>query len=132
MPRLATTFRWMTVRGWHGSDAEPGAAGGGLMGVRGTGIAIAIAGSAILHAVLLTVLDAVDTPEVVEPLPLPRLTMERRARPTPPIDDAIPIQLVVLAGPYNEIRSMITGKYRVPRDPIPLVDPVIEPAGEPA
>lgn len=69
------------------------------MGVRGTGIAIAIAGSAILHAVLLTVLDAVDTPEVVEPLPLPRLTMERRPRPTAPIDDAIPIQLVVLAGP---------------------------------
>ncbi len=25
--------------------------------------------------------------------------------------------LVVLAGPYNEIRSMITGKYRVPPDP---------------
>ena len=27
------------------------------------------------------------------------------------------LTLVVLAGPYNEIRSMITGKYRVPPDP---------------
>jgi thiosulfate reductase cytochrome b subunit len=35
--------------------------------------------------------------------------------------------LVVLAGPYNEIRSMITGKFRIPHDrPVP----VVEPAGE--
>jgi Ni/Fe-hydrogenase b-type cytochrome subunit len=26
--------------------------------------------------------------------------------------------LVVLAGPYNEIRSMITGRYRIPPDPV--------------
>jgi Ni/Fe-hydrogenase b-type cytochrome subunit len=26
--------------------------------------------------------------------------------------------LVLLAGPYNEIRSMITGRYRIPSDPI--------------
>ena len=70
------------------------------MRVRGIGVAIAMAGSAILHAGLLGVLDAVDATEVVEPLPMPRLTMERRPTPTPsPIDDAIPIQLVVLAGP---------------------------------
>jgi thiosulfate reductase cytochrome b subunit len=25
--------------------------------------------------------------------------------------------LVILAGPFNEVRSMITGKYRVPADP---------------
>jgi thiosulfate reductase cytochrome b subunit len=29
------------------------------------------------------------------------------------------LALVVLAGPYNEIRSMITGRYRVPHDPAP-------------
>ncbi len=29
------------------------------------------------------------------------------------------LALVVLAGPYNEIRSMITGRYRVPPDPEP-------------
>lgn len=48
------------------------------------------------------------------------------------------LALVILAGPFNEIRSMITGKYRVPPDPRPVIDPVIEPAapsmpqGEPA
>ena len=26
------------------------------------------------------------------------------------------VALVVLAGPYNEIRSMITGKFRIPHD----------------
>lgn len=31
--------------------------------------------------------------------------------------------LVVLAGPYNEIRSMITGKYRVPPDPDAVEQP---------
>lgn len=43
------------------------------------------------------------------------------------------LALVILAGPYNEIRSMITGKYRVPPDPKPVIDPVVEPlpAGEP-
>lgn len=30
--------------------------------------------------------------------------------------------LVMLAGPYNEIRSMITGRYRVPPDPEPAGD----------
>ena len=42
--------------------------------------------------------------------------------------------LVVLAGPYNEIRSMITGKFRVPHDRPPKVapDPVPELAGEAA
>ncbi|WP_419807697.1 cytochrome b/b6 domain-containing protein [Sphingomonas sp.] len=34
--------------------------------------------------------------------------------------------LVVLAGPINEVRSMITGRYRVPPDPEPVV--VEEPA----
>lgn len=27
--------------------------------------------------------------------------------------------LVLLAGPYNEVRSMITGRYRIPADPMP-------------
>jgi thiosulfate reductase cytochrome b subunit len=47
---------------------------------------------------------------------------------------AVHLALVILAGPYNEIRSMITGKYRVPHDPKPVIDPVIEavPQGEPA
>jgi thiosulfate reductase cytochrome b subunit len=32
--------------------------------------------------------------------------------------------LVVLAGPYNEIRSMITGKFRIPHDrPVKIVEP---------
>jgi thiosulfate reductase cytochrome b subunit len=35
--------------------------------------------------------------------------------------------LVVLAGPYNEIRSMITGKFRIPHD---RPDPIAEPVGE--
>jgi thiosulfate reductase cytochrome b subunit len=38
------------------------------------------------------------------------------------------LTLVVLAGPYNEIRSMITGKFRVPHDRKPKVAP--EPAPE--
>ena len=38
------------------------------------------------------------------------------------------LALVVLAGPYNEIRSMITGKFRVPHNRKPKVDP--EPAPE--
>ena len=39
--------------------------------------------------------------------------------------------LVVLAGPYNEIRSMITGRYRIPPDPpVSVPDPVLD--GEPA
>ncbi len=38
--------------------------------------------------------------------------------------------LVVLAGPYNEIRSMVSGRYRVPPDPMPK--PEALPAGEPA
>jgi Ni/Fe-hydrogenase b-type cytochrome subunit len=42
------------------------------------------------------------------------------------------LTLVVLAGPYNEIRSMITGKFRVPHDRKPKVDPVPELAGEAA
>ena len=45
------------------------------------------------------------------------------------------LALVVLAGPYNEIRSMITGKFRVPPDPVPPpADPIVTttPAGEPA
>ncbi len=33
------------------------------------------------------------------------------------------LALVILAGPYNEIRSMITGKYRVPPDPEPQPAP---------
>jgi thiosulfate reductase cytochrome b subunit len=33
--------------------------------------------------------------------------------------------LVLLAGPYNEIRSMITGKFRIPHDrPVKIVEPV--------
>lgn len=40
--------------------------------------------------------------------------------------------LVMLAGPYNEMRSMITGKFRVPHDRAPKVDPVPELAGESA
>ena len=42
--------------------------------------------------------------------------------------------LVVLAGPYNEIRSMITGKFRVPHDRKPKGEPEPTPelAGEPA
>ncbi len=37
------------------------------------------------------------------------------------------LTLVVLAGPYNEIRSMITGRYRVPPDPdvVPRAQPEI-------
>jgi thiosulfate reductase cytochrome b subunit len=35
--------------------------------------------------------------------------------------------LVLLAGPYNEIRSMITGRFRIPPD---RPAPVTEPAGE--
>ncbi|WP_293882477.1 cytochrome b/b6 domain-containing protein [Sphingomonas sp.] len=31
--------------------------------------------------------------------------------------------LVALAGPYNEIRSMITGRYRIPPDPAPAGEP---------
>jgi len=37
--------------------------------------------------------------------------------------------LVVLAGPYNEIRSMITGRYRVPHDrEVPMPSHVVETA----
>jgi len=42
------------------------------------------------------------------------------------------LSLVVLAGPYNEIRSMITGKFRLPPDPAPLIAAEPEMAGEPA
>jgi len=42
------------------------------------------------------------------------------------------LALVVLAGPYNEIRSMITGKFRVPHDRVPKAEPIPELAGEPA
>jgi thiosulfate reductase cytochrome b subunit len=35
--------------------------------------------------------------------------------------------LVLLAGPYNEIRSMITGKFRIPHD---RPDPIAEPVGD--
>ena len=44
------------------------------------------------------------------------------------------LTLVVLAGPYNEIRSMITGKFRVPHDRKPkgAPEPVPELAGEAA
>jgi len=38
------------------------------------------------------------------------------------------IAMVILAGPINEIRSMITGKFRVPPDP----EPIAAPQGEPA
>jgi thiosulfate reductase cytochrome b subunit len=41
------------------------------------------------------------------------------------------LALVVLAGPINEIRSMITGKFRVPHDrPVKIVAPEVEPEGE--
>lgn len=43
---------------------------------------------------------------------------------------AVHLTLVILAGPYNEIRSMVTGRYRVPPDPMPKAEPL--PAGEPA
>lgn len=70
------------------------------MGVRGTGVAVAIAGSAILHVGLLAVLDAVDAVDI--PLVGPvthqvRLTLEPRRRPPLPPDAAIPIELVMLA-----------------------------------
>ena len=44
------------------------------------------------------------------------------------------LALVVLAGPYNEIRSMITGKFRVPHDRTSKIapDPTPEFAGETA
>lgn len=44
------------------------------------------------------------------------------------------LTLVVLAGPYNEIRSMITGRFRIPPDrPVkPVPEPQPELAGEPA
>ena len=42
------------------------------------------------------------------------------------------LTLVVLAGPYNEIRSMVTGKFRVPHDRKLKVDPVPELAGQAA
>jgi hypothetical protein len=35
--------------------------------------------------------------------------------------------LVLLAGPYNEIRSMITGKFRIPHD---RPAKIVEPAGD--
>jgi len=42
--------------------------------------------------------------------------------------------LVVLAGPYNEVRSMITGRFRIPHDrPAKIApEPLGPPAGEPA
>ncbi len=71
----------------------------GHIGVRGTGVAIAIAASAIVHVGLLTVLDAVDgRPARVVSARRPRLTLEPLPAPPPrPIDDAIAIELVVLA-----------------------------------
>ena len=38
--------------------------------------------------------------------------------------------LVILAGPYNEVRSMITGRFRVPHDRDEIVPESL--AGEPA
>jgi thiosulfate reductase cytochrome b subunit len=36
------------------------------------------------------------------------------------------IAMVILAGPVNEVRSMITGKYRLPGKRAPLPEPVLE------
>jgi thiosulfate reductase cytochrome b subunit len=41
------------------------------------------------------------------------------------------LTLVMLAGPYNEIRSMITGRFRVPPDPIEAPRSSLELAEEP-
>jgi thiosulfate reductase cytochrome b subunit len=43
---------------------------------------------------------------------------------------AVHLALVILAGPFNEIRSMVTGRFRVPPDPTPAPEPM--PVGEPA
>ncbi|MES2288617.1 MAG: cytochrome b/b6 domain-containing protein [Pseudomonadota bacterium] len=43
---------------------------------------------------------------------------------------AVHLLLVILAGPINEIRSMITGHFRIPPDPAPKPEPL--PDGEPA
>lgn len=40
------------------------------------------------------------------------------------------LALVIVVGPYNEIRSMITGKFRLPRENAPK--PTLTPAQEPA
>ncbi len=44
------------------------------------------------------------------------------------------LALVMLAGPLNEVRSMITGKFRLPHDRVPKTDPkpLSELAGDPA
>lgn len=38
------------------------------------------------------------------------------------------LALVIVVGPYNEIRSMITGKFRLPREKTPTLTPAQEPA----
>jgi thiosulfate reductase cytochrome b subunit len=42
--------------------------------------------------------------------------------------------MVLVSGPFNQLRSMITGRYRVPRDPAPPAPPASAPPvqGEPA
>jgi hypothetical protein len=43
----------------------------------------------------------------------------------------IHIMMVLLAGPINEVRSMITGKYKLPGNAEPDPEPEV-PQGEPA
>ncbi len=102
------------------------------MGVRGTGVAIAIAGSAILHVALLGVLDAVDHSPPVRPLlALPRLTVEpRTARAA---DDPIPIELVVLAAPVEVAPATPPPPdLAAPPPPLATAPPVTAPARTPA
>ncbi|MEO6102566.1 MAG: cytochrome b/b6 domain-containing protein [Pseudoxanthomonas sp.] len=44
--------------------------------------------------------------------------------------------MVLVSGPLNQLRSMITGRYRIPPDPqsdtAPVLDPVSDPASKPA
>lgn len=44
---------------------------------------------------------------------------------------AVHLVLVILAGPLNEVRSMITGKWRVPPDPAELPEPISAPNAGP-
>lgn len=62
--------------------------------MRGTGVAIAIAASAVLHASLLAVLDAVET-RAIAPVKPPALLLVEAPPPPSPIDEAIPIELVM-------------------------------------
>lgn len=98
-PRLSSTPAEVSRPARAG---QPRPAVTSLTGVRGSAVAVAITGSAILHGGLLAVLRTIDAPaRPAIPVPyLPRVPLPRSAPPTP---DPIPIELVVLPAPVAPV-----------------------------